>query len=74
MLFIIATILFFMFRLMPGSPLVAYISPTFTGEQQAELMKSFGLDKPLPVQYVIYMGNLVQRRSGPVILLQEAGR
>ena len=63
-LFIIATILFFMFRLMPGSPLVAYISPTFTGEQQAALMKSFGLDKPLPVQYVIYMGNLVRGDLG----------
>jgi peptide/nickel transport system permease protein len=63
-LLIIATILFFMFRLMPGSPLVAYISPTFTGEQQAELMKSFGLDKPLPVQYAIYMGNLVRGDLG----------
>ena len=63
-LFIIATILFFMFRLMPGSPLVAYISPTFTGEQQAELMKSFGLDKPLPVQYANYMVNLVRGDLG----------
>jgi peptide/nickel transport system permease protein len=63
-LFIIATILFFMFRFMPGSPLVAYISPTFTAEQQDALLKSFGLDKPLPVQYVMYMGNLVRGDLG----------
>lgn len=61
---IIATILFFMFRLMPGNPLVAYISPTFTGEQQAALMKTFGLDKPLGVQYFIYMGNLLKGNLG----------
>jgi peptide/nickel transport system permease protein len=63
-LVIIATILFFMFRLMPGSPMVAYISPTFNGEQQAALMKSFGLDKPLGEQYLIYMVNLLKGNLG----------
>lgn len=63
-LFVIATILFFMFRLMPGSPLVAYISPTFTAEQQDALVKSFGLDKPLPVQYANYMVNLARGDLG----------
>ena len=57
-LLVIATILFFMFRLMPGNPLAAYIDPTFTEEQQEALMASFGLDKPLIVQYFIYIGNL----------------
>ncbi len=63
-LFVIATILFFMFRFMPGSPLVAYISPTFTAEQQDAIIKSFGLDKPLPVQYVTYMVNLARGDLG----------
>ncbi len=63
-LLIIATILFFMFRLMPGNPLVAYISPTFTEEQQQLLMEQFGLDKPLGTQYFIYMGNLLQGELG----------
>ncbi len=60
----IATILFFMFRLMPGNPLVAYISPTFTEEQQRLLTEQFGLDKPLSAQYFIYMGNLVKGNLG----------
>jgi len=61
---IVATVLFLMFRLMPGDPTVAYISPTFTGEQADALRKSFGLDKPLSEQYVIYMGNLLRGNLG----------
>lgn len=63
-LWIIATILFFIFRLMPGNPLVAYISPTFTEEQQQILMQQFGLDKPMWHQYLKYMGNLLRGRLG----------
>ena len=58
-LWAIATILFLIFRLMPGSPLTAYIDPTFTEEQAAEVSKQFGLDKPLVVQYGLYLKNLV---------------
>ena len=58
-LWAIATILFLIFRLMPGSPLTAYIDPTFTEEQAAEVSKQFGLDKPLVVQYGLYLRNLV---------------
>ena len=32
-LWAVVTILFLMFRLMPGNPLAAYIDPTFTEEQ-----------------------------------------
>ena len=63
-LWVIATMLFLMFRLMPGNPLVAYIDPTFTEEQQKALMAEFGLDKPLHTQYFIYLGNLFQGNMG----------
>jgi len=63
-LWIIATILFFIFRLMPGNPLAAYIDPTFTKEQQDILMAQFGLDKPLWMQYLIYLSNLLQGELG----------
>lgn len=63
-LWVIVTLLFLLFRLMPGSPLVAYIDPTFTREQQDELLRQFGLDKPLPIQYLIYLGNLLQGEFG----------
>lgn len=63
-LWAVATILFLMFRLMPGNPLAAYIDPTFTEEQQAILMAKFGLDRPLWEQYFIYLWNLVQGELG----------
>jgi len=63
-LLVIVTILFLIFRLMPGNPLVAYIDPTFTQEQQQILMQQFGLDKPLWQQYLIYISNLFQGKLG----------
>lgn len=54
-LWVIATILFLIFRLMPGNPLVAYIDPTFTAEQQRALTHEFGLDLPLWQQYLIFL-------------------
>ena len=63
-LWVIVTLLFLIFRLMPGNPLVAYIDPTFTKEQQDILMRQFGLDKPLWQQYLIYMGNLFAGELG----------
>jgi peptide/nickel transport system permease protein len=63
-LWAVVTILFFLFRLMPGSPLAAYIDPNFTPEQQEALMARFGLDRPLWQQYFIYLGNLLQGDLG----------
>jgi peptide/nickel transport system permease protein len=63
-LWAVVTILFFMFRLMPGNPLVAYLDPTFTAEQQEALMRRFGLDKPLYQQYFVYLGNLLKGDLG----------
>ena len=70
-LWAVVTILFLLFRLMPGSPLAAYIDPTFTEEQQIALMAQFGLDKPLWQQYLIYLGNLVQGELGQSFRYRE---
>jgi len=70
-LWAVVTILFLMFRLMPGNPLAAYIDPTFTPEQQASLMAQFGLDKPLWEQYFIYLGNLLQGELGQSFRYRE---
>jgi len=58
------TILFLMFRLMPGNPMAAYISEALGEEEQAAIMRQFGLDRPLWVQYFIYLGNLLQGELG----------
>lgn len=70
-LWAVVTILFLLFRLMPGNPMAAYIDPTFTEEQQTALMARFGLDKPLWEQYFIYLGNLLQGDLGESFYYRE---
>jgi len=63
-LWAIATLLFLLFRLMPGDPTIAQIDPTFTEEQRQLVKAQFGLDRPLPEQYLIYMRNLAVGEFG----------
>jgi len=56
-LFGVATILFFIFRIMPGDPTAQVISPALDEVAQAALKKAYGLDKPLYVQYVLFLKN-----------------
>lgn len=58
-LFAVATILFFIFRMLPGDPTAQVISPALDEAAQARLKEAFGLDKPLYVQYVLYLKNIV---------------
>ncbi|RIW35266.1 ABC transporter permease [Bacillus salacetis] len=59
---IIATATFFLMKLLPGSPLTNQekLSP----EQQQIILDKYGLNDPLPVQYVTYMTNLAQGDLG----------
>lgn len=57
-LYIVATILFVLFRLVPGDPIVTVLSPGMTQENVAHLESLFGLDEPLWRQYVIYIVNM----------------
>ena len=68
---VVTTLLFFLFRLMPGSPLAAYIDPSMTAEQQAILLHQFGLDQPLWHQYVLYLLNLARGSLGVSFIYKE---
>jgi len=63
-LFGVATILFIMFRLMPGDPTAQVLSPALDEQAQARLRQAFGLDRPLWEQYLIYLKNLVTLEWG----------
>lgn len=58
---VLATIVFFLIRALPGDP---FTSEKITPEIKANMMRYYGLDKPLPVQYVKYMGNLIKGDMG----------
>lgn len=70
-LWAIATILFLIFRLMPGNPLVAFIDPSFTAEQAEAISRQFGLDQPLPVQYGLYLKNILTGNFGTSFFQKE---
>ena len=63
-LWAIASLLFLMFRLLPGDPTLAYIDPSFTQEQRATIQHQFGLDLPLSRQYVIFLNNILHGEFG----------
>lgn len=58
-LFIILTINFFIFRVMPGDPVKMIIDPKWTPEMRNALAEQYGLNKPLPQQYLLYLKNLL---------------
>ena len=62
--FAVATILFILFRMMPGDPTAQVISPALDEASQKRLKEAFGLDKPLILQYLIYLKNLVTLEWG----------
>ncbi len=70
-LWVIVTILFLIFRLMPGNPLTAYIDPTFTEEQEEAVRRQFGLDKPLYTQYALYLKNVATGNLGRSFFQKE---
>lgn len=61
--FVIATILFFLFRQV-GSPIGLHISDNMSPEQIRAVRASFGLDEPLYVQFLNYLGNIVTLEFG----------
>jgi peptide/nickel transport system permease protein len=67
-LWVVSGLTFVLFRLMPGDPTLNFISPTFSEETRAALLKSFGLDRSIWQQYLSWMGNLLQGELGQSFL------
>jgi ABC-type dipeptide/oligopeptide/nickel transport system permease component len=63
---VLSLALFVLMRLTPGSPLqpIAPNANPLSPEQQENLAKAWGLDKPILEQYVIYLGKAIQLDFG----------
>jgi peptide/nickel transport system permease protein len=59
---------FVMMRAIPGDPIVALLGDAYDEENAERLRKEYGLDKPIFVQYGIWLGKLVQGDWGKSIL------
>jgi peptide/nickel transport system permease protein len=64
----ITLVVFMMMRSIPGDPVVALLGDAYTEEDAIKARQTYGLDKPLLVQYGIWLGKLVQGDWGASIL------
>lgn len=60
-LFIIVSVTFFISKLLPGTP---FADDKLTPQTRAQLFEKYGLDEPIPVQYVKYIANVAQGDLG----------
>jgi ABC-type dipeptide/oligopeptide/nickel transport system permease component len=63
-LFLVITLVFFAFQLIPGDPAMMYAGEQATEEVLEEIRKDLGLDRPVMVQYFSYLGRLLQGDLG----------
>jgi peptide/nickel transport system permease protein len=64
----ITFVVFMMMQSIPGDPVVALLGDAYTEEDAIRARETYGLDKPVVVQYLIWLGKLVQGDWGTSIL------
>ena len=70
-LFGVSIIAFVILRVIPGNPIVMMLPPQATQQDILELKAQYGLDKPIPVQYGIWLMNVVQGDFGVSIHMKQ---
>ena len=63
-LFGITIFIFLLFKLAPGDPISTLIGRGISAETKAELREQMGLNKPIPEQYVAWLGKAVRGDLG----------
>lgn len=58
------TVIFVMFRLMPGDPTAYIVSPQMDAEVRQQIIESYGLNEPISVQYVKFLQNVLELNLG----------
>jgi ABC-type dipeptide/oligopeptide/nickel transport system permease component len=64
----ITLVVFVMMRSIPGDPVVSLLGDAYTEEDAEKVREAYGFNKPLAVQYVIWLGRLVQGDWGTSVL------
>jgi peptide/nickel transport system permease protein len=63
-LFFVSVLVFVVVRVLPGDPALIIIGPTGSPEDAARLRQAMGLDRPIPVQYVDWVGHALRADLG----------
>ena len=64
----ITLVVFMMMRSVPGDPVVPLLGDAYTEEDAIKMRELYGLNKPIVVQYVLWLGKLVQGDWGASVL------
>jgi peptide/nickel transport system permease protein len=56
----VTLIVFALLQMIPGDPVIVMLGPQARAESVAAMRQELGLDRPLPEQYVRYLGNLLR--------------
>ena len=67
-LFIVSVAVFGLIRLIPGDPASLMLGDLADADALAAARKAMGLDQPVPVQFAIWLGNVVQGDLGRSVL------
>ncbi|MDO3445517.1 ABC transporter permease [Agrobacterium sp. V1] len=67
-LFIVSVAVFSLIRLIPGDPASLMLGDLADADALAAARKSMGLDQPVPLQFVIWLGNVMQGDLGHSVL------
>jgi len=68
----ITIVTFFLLRLIPGDPAVIMLDNRATAENVARLRHQLGLDRPLSVQYLLFLRNIVTGQLGDSLVYRSA--
>jgi len=65
------TILFLLFRIVPGDPTTMFVAQGLSGEAREEVIENLGLNEPLHIQYMDYMFQVLQGDFGTSFQYRE---
>ena len=63
-LLLVSIMVFVLMRLVPGDPALLILGDAATPEQLAQLHAQMGLDRPIPVQYLTWLGHVLRGDLG----------
>ena len=67
-----AALVFTIFRLVPGDPVQVMLGPNPRPESVEAMHRKYGLDKPIPVQFVIWLGKAVRGDLGTSFINEQS--
>ena len=68
---IVATIVFLLLRVSPGDPATILAGEAATPEAIARIRAELGLDRPIPIQYLTWLGEIAKGNLGQSILSRQ---